>query len=169
MGCSAESSLSSMPADTRTRTKTPLLIWRRRSSCKIFLVCAVTQLCAACTSVRMPMCTKHRRALLLLVLLPLVLVLLLLLRRLLVLLLLVSAPPPHLGVDLVQTADAHHKCELCLRLHIEATLDLGLALQADGLTLLQRGSGACARQQHSVSSSSSSLTRRASCHEESKR
>jgi hypothetical protein len=42
----------------------------------------------------------------------------------------------YLGVDLVQTADADGEQQLGLRLDVEATLGLGLALQADSLLLL---------------------------------
>eukprot|EP00955_Chlamydomonas_euryale_P045923 353273-Chlamydomonas_euryale.AAC.16 len=42
----------------------------------------------------------------------------------------------YLGVNLVETLDAHHKQELVLRLAVEATAGLGLALQADDFLLL---------------------------------
>ncbi len=42
----------------------------------------------------------------------------------------------HLGGNFVQTADADHEDHLGLRGHVEATLGLGLALEADNVLLL---------------------------------
>ena len=43
----------------------------------------------------------------------------------------------HLGVHVVDTADADHEQQLCLRLDIEAAVGLGLALEADKVLLLR--------------------------------
>lgn len=45
----------------------------------------------------------------------------------------------YLGVDLVETPDAHDEGQLGLALHIEAAVGLGLTLQPDRVTLLGEG------------------------------
>ncbi len=88
-------------APSHTRINTPVLICRKRKSCKILRLCVMERVLFY-----------------------------------LVHLVHIHHHNTYLGVHVVDTTDADHKQQLCLRLHVHALLCLCLALQADEITLL---------------------------------